>query len=151
MDPSDSTATQLPQGVELSTDIADVDWLGLKTALAEDNFDNGRSPRQLQESFERSYVACIARYGTSIVGTARALSDGVCNAYVVDVWTRSDFRSRGIGRAMMRKLFTELEGQHVALFGQEAVLYEKLGFKPDRSGFEFVVGEWLRRGRPESE
>src|SRR5258707_3877288 len=38
----------------------------------------------------------IARDGDHLVGMARLLSDGVCNAYLVDVWTLSSYRRRGI-------------------------------------------------------
>ena len=69
----------------------------MKAVLQQDDFDNGRSPAQLQASFERSASVCIVYAGADIIGTARALSDGVCNAYVVDVWTLSAWRRQGIG------------------------------------------------------
>jgi hypothetical protein len=82
--------------IRFTTDLACVDWAALKFAVAADDFDNGRTPEQMRRSFEASFVSCIAYAGDAIVGTARALSDGVCNAYVVDVWTRSSHRRRGI-------------------------------------------------------
>ena len=87
----------------------------------------------------------IAYDGNRIVGTARALSDGVCNAYVVDVWTLSTYRNRGIARTMMGMLESKLEGQHVYLFSESAVgLYQKLGYKEQPTGLSKVVGRWLR-------
>jgi predicted GNAT family acetyltransferase len=86
----------------------------------------------------------IAYAGDEIVGKARALSDGVCNAYVVDVWTYSPYRGRGIARTMIEQLLHRLPGQHVYLFTDTAVgLYEKVGFKPQEIGMGRVVGEWL--------
>ena len=67
------------------TDLDRVDWTEMKTTLHQDNFDNGRSPEKLKISFENSYAVCIAYADNRIVGTARALSDGVCNAYLVDI------------------------------------------------------------------
>lgn len=63
------------------------------------------------------------------MGTARALSDGVCNAYIVDVWTYSEYRHQGIARKMMEIITEELPGQHVYLFTDNSVdFYKKLGF-----------------------
>lgn len=76
------------------SDLDYVDWTEMKTTLRQDNFDNGRSPEQLKTSFKNSYAVCIAYADNRIVRTARALSDGVCNAYLVDIWTQSAYRSR---------------------------------------------------------
>jgi ribosomal protein S18 acetylase RimI-like enzyme len=84
--------------------------------------------------------------GDRIVGTARLLTDGVCNAYLVDVWTLSPYRRRGIGRAMVERLLARVPGHHVALFTEhEAHFYEGLGFREERVGMSKVVGTWLNR------
>ena len=124
-----------------------VNWDEMKATLIADHFDNGRTPEQLKRSFENSAVMCIAYAGERIIGTARALSDGVCNAYVVDVWTLSEFRHRGIASRMMRLLMEQLEGQHIYLFTEEAAeFYAQLGFRPRGLGLEVVVGRWLQSG-----
>jgi ribosomal protein S18 acetylase RimI-like enzyme len=41
---------------------------------------------------------------------ARLLSDGVCSAYLVDVWTSSRYRRRGIASEMIRFLLDEVPG-----------------------------------------
>ena len=89
----------------LKTDLHSVDWSAMKRTLAADHFDNGRTPEQLAESFRNSHSTCIAYDGDTIIGTARALSDGVCNAYIVDVWTLTAYRRQGIARAMLNELF----------------------------------------------
>lgn len=131
--------------VTYTTGLDGVDWAQLKATLAADDFDNGRTPGQLRESFERSHVAVLARDGGTIVGTARSLSDGVCNAYVVDVWTLSPYRGRGIARRMLETLEAHLKGQHVYLFTDTAAeFYGRLGFREQRTGMSKVVGAWLR-------
>jgi ribosomal protein S18 acetylase RimI-like enzyme len=75
---------------------------------------------------------------------ARLLSDGVCNAYLVDVWTASAYRRRGIGTAMMRLLMERVPGQHIGLQTSEAqAFYETLGFQPQPEFWSHVVGHWL--------
>jgi GNAT superfamily N-acetyltransferase len=130
--------------VDFRTDCEDVDWVALTDALAADAFDNGRTPAQLERSFRASASVVIARDGGEIVGTARALSDGVCNAYVVDMWTRSTHRRLGIGRAMLERLVEPLQGQHVYLFTDDRPdFYAACGFSPRGIGMERIVGTWL--------
>lgn len=128
-------------------DAQSIDWAALTSALKADDFDNGRTPAQLRLSFENSYAVVFARDeadGGRVIGKARALSDGVCNAYVVDVWTQSAYRKRGIATRMMRLLLQKLDGQHVYLFTDDAVgFYEHLGFVAHDTGMGFVVGRWL--------
>jgi ribosomal protein S18 acetylase RimI-like enzyme len=127
------------------TDLSQVNWKEMKRVLSRDWFDNGRTADQLQRSFENSHSACVAYSDQQIVGTARVLSDGVCNAYIVDVWTLSSFRRRGIGRAMMELLLESVRGQHVYLFTDDGVeFYRKLGFAIRPTGLELVVGDWLK-------
>jgi predicted GNAT family acetyltransferase len=123
---------------------AEVDWAKLKETLAADDFDNGRTAEQLRISFQKSYAAVLAYDGDRIVGTARALSDGVCNAYIIDVWTHSAYRHQGIARTMMAMLEEKLEGQHIYLFSEDSPeLYKKLGFREQPTGLSKVKGKWL--------
>jgi ribosomal protein S18 acetylase RimI-like enzyme len=75
---------------------------------------------------------------------ARLLSDGVCNAYLVDVWTASAYRRQGIASALIRRLLDEVPGQHVGLQTDSAQeLYASLGFAPQPEFWSLVVGSWL--------
>lgn len=126
------------------TDMTGVDWEAMKAILVEDNFDNGRTPQQLRTSFENSFVCVLACAGERIIGTVRVLSDQVCNAYMVDVWTYSPFRRQGIATRMMQIALEKLPGQHVYLFTEDAEqFYASLGFKRRGMGLELVVGTWL--------
>ena len=130
--------------ITYTLNLVDIDWREMKEAVAADNFDNGRSWEQLQSAFKNSHSACIAHGDGKIIGTARVLSDGVCNAYLLDVWTMTDFRRRGVARTMITMLLEQLHGQHIYLFTDDAVeFYEKLGFVPRPTGLEKVVGKWL--------
>jgi GNAT superfamily N-acetyltransferase len=134
-----------PSQIIYTFDLQNVDWEEMKEAVRADDFDNGRTPAQLKTSFENSYAACIAYADHRIIGTARVLSDGVCNAYFVDVWTRREHRLRGVARTMMELTLEKLPGQHVYLAADDDVLgfYEKLGFAKDGNGVGKVVGRWL--------
>jgi ribosomal protein S18 acetylase RimI-like enzyme len=75
---------------------------------------------------------------------ARLLSDGVCNAYVLDVWTASAYRRQGVGSAMMRHLVEQVPGQHLGLQTDDAAaFYKSLGFRPQPEFLSTISGSWL--------
>lgn len=140
------TGMELEMNVHYKRDTSDVDWKEMKSTLKADEFDNGRTPDQYRRSFEGSFSICIAYIDGKIMGTARALSDGVGNAYVADVWTLSEYRKRGVARKMMELLLDDLPGQHVYLQTDDNTLefYTKLGFKKRPTGMDIIVGEYLK-------
>lgn len=130
----------------LRRDLGDVDWAAVKADLIADQFDNARTPEELARSFAASAHASIAWSADRVVGTARLLADGVCNAYLVDVWTVSAYRRQGIATAMVQDLLARVPGHHVALFTEHAeTLYTRLGFEVEDVGMSTVVGSWLNR------
>jgi predicted GNAT family acetyltransferase len=130
--------------VHVDCDLAGIDWVAAKADLVADDFDNGRSAAALQRSFEQSQHVAIARDGDRVVGMARLLSDGVCNAYLVDVWTLSSHRNQGIASEMIRTLAARVPGQHIGLQTYDAQdFYSTLGFRPQPEFWSLVVGEWL--------
>ena len=130
--------------VRVEGSLEGVDWEAAKADLVADDFDNGRTPDALRRSFENSQHVAIARDGGRVVGMARMLSDGVCNAYVVDVWTLSAYRRRGVAAAMMRFLAEQVPGQHIGLQTDDAQgFYESLGYRAQPEFMSVVVGTWL--------
>ena len=130
--------------VRVDSSLDDIDWDQAKADLAADRFDNGRSAEALRRSFEQSAHVAFARDGERVIGMARLLSDGVCNSYLLDVWTASAYRRQGIASSMMRLLLDAVPGQHVGLQTDDAQqLYESLGFKPQPEFWSVVVGRWL--------
>ena len=127
-------------------DVEGVDWAEMKATLNADRFDNGRTVEQYRKSFENSYSTCVAYVDGKIIGTARVLSDGVGNAYMMDVWTLSKHRRQGIARRMIELLLADIPGQHVYLQTDDDTLefYEKLGFKGQPHGLSKVVGDYLK-------
>jgi len=130
--------------VRIDSSLEGIDWEQAKADLAADDFDNGRTADALRRSFERSQHVAFARDGERVVGMARLLSDGVCNAFLVDVWTASAYRRRGIASAMIRRLLDEVPGHHVGLQTDDAqAFYKSLGFEPQPEFWSRVVGSWL--------
>jgi GNAT superfamily N-acetyltransferase len=130
--------------VRLDSSLDGVDWVQAKADLHADDFDNGRSPEALRRSFAQSQHIVFAHDGDRVVGMARLLSDGVCNAYLIDVWTASSHRRQGIARVMVEHLAGQVPGQHVGLQTDDAQgFYAALGFKPQPAFLSRVTGRWL--------
>jgi len=130
--------------VTFDTTLAGIDWEQAKSDLAADRFDNGRTAAALRRSFEQSQHVAFAREGDRLVGMARMLSDGVCNAYVVDVWTQSSYRRRGIASTLMRMLADAVPGQHIGLQTDDRqAFYAALGYTPQPEFWSLVSGRWL--------
>jgi ribosomal protein S18 acetylase RimI-like enzyme len=130
--------------IRIDGSLEGIDWALAKTDLAADDFDNGRTPEALRRSFEQSQHVVFAHDHDRLVGMARLLSDGVCNAYLVDAWTASTYRRQGIASAMIRHLLQQVPGQHVGLQTDDAqAFYESLGFHPQPEFWSTVVGSWL--------
>jgi predicted GNAT family acetyltransferase len=130
--------------VEFDSSLEGIDWAQAKADLAGDDFDNGRSPEALRRSFEQSQHVAFARDEERVVGMARLLSDGVCNAYLLDVWTFSPYRRQGIASTLVRMLMEQVPGQHIGLQTDDAqAVYASLGFGPQPDFMSIVVGRWL--------
>ncbi|WP_432492636.1 GNAT family N-acetyltransferase [Kineococcus auxinigenes] len=134
---------------ELTSRLDDVDWDALDAALRADGFHNGRTPEEMRRSCENSHRTVLAVLGGEVVSMGRVLSDGVGNAYLVDVWTASAHRRRGLAGRVVRELLDSVPGQHVGLWTDDAgEFYETLGFTPQAGGMSLVVGRWLGRFTP---
>ncbi len=132
--------------IEFSGATAGVDWSALKAALAADSFDNGRTPDEYRLSHEHSHAIVLATHRGAFVANGRILSDGVCNAHLVDIWTATAHRRQGIGRTVVGRLLATVPGQHVYLVtdGMQE-FYDSLGFRRQPDGMSLVVGSWLNR------
>jgi ribosomal protein S18 acetylase RimI-like enzyme len=130
--------------MRIDSSLEGIDWAQAKADLVEDDWDNGRSAEALKRSFEQSQHVAFARDGDRVIGMARLLSDGVCNAYLVDVWTHSAYRRRGVASELMRLLVEAVPGQHIGLQTHDAqAFYESLGFQPQPEFWSLVSGTWL--------
>jgi len=136
--------------VRVDDSLEGIDWERVVSDLVRDDFHNGRPALSLRRSFEQSQHVAIARDeddADRVVGMARLLSDGVCNAYLLDVWTHSAYRKRGVASSMVTALTAQVPGQHVGLqTGEAQSFYAALGFRPQPEFMSKIVGSWLDAG-----
>ena len=50
------------------------------------------------------FIVAVDRNSGKAVGMGRAISDGVSDAYIQDLVVLPDYRGRGIGKAILRKI-----------------------------------------------
>jgi ribosomal protein S18 acetylase RimI-like enzyme len=86
---------------------------------------------KLAQLVEGSRYVVSAHDEERLVGFARAISDGVTNAYVSTVAVLPEYRGRGIGAELVKRL---LEGRETIRFVLHAAssaqgFYRKLGFE----------------------
>lgn len=103
--------------------------------LRDEYWNKGRFDDAAIRSAHRSSSAwMLARDANGeVVGTGRAVSDGVKYAYLGDIAVRSDVRSRGVGEALVRALIDHPQvrgAKRVELATRDAMrFYERLGFR----------------------
>ncbi len=85
--------------------VADVVALYKDAGWWDDKFDDSWVPGVVRNSFR--FVGAFE--GPRLVGMARALSDGVSDAYILDVTVLKSHRRLGIARRVVETLVSELE------------------------------------------
>ena len=137
--------------ITISQDCDTIDWQALADLIESAPLVR-RDPADLRRAFANSYAVCFAFSGGQLVATARATSDGVYYATVLDVCVHPDHQGRGIGRLVVERLLARLPSYKVFLTsvpGKEG-FYKKLGFlrQTNAMGLFAPVGrqEALTRG-----
>ena len=91
------------------------------------------SPEQLLEAMKNSWYSIYVYSGDNLVGTGRVISDGVINAYLCGLGVLPDFRCKGIGTEIVKKLTQQCESNnlHVQLCCEENLVqyYKEMGFE----------------------
>ncbi len=67
------------------------------------------SPEILPEMARNSFAICGAFDGNTLVGMMRTLSDGLSDAYLLDLVVEPEYRGQGIGRAIVKTLNKHLQ------------------------------------------
>lgn len=127
----------------------DVNWQEVADVLERSGLS--KHPAWEQEIiFKNSYAVVFVYDEDKIVGVARALSDGVCQAAVYNVAIDDEYQGYGIGRKLIEALLEQVEGQNVILYThpRTVALYEKLGFRRSKTAMSIFQGskeqlEWM--------
>ena len=104
------------------------------------------SRQELKQSLEQSWYAVSAYSEERLVGFGRVISDGVHHALIADLIIHTDFRGRGIGSEILKRLVKKCREKNIRdiqLFAASGkfLFYEKLGFRKrdeEAPGMEYL-------------
>lgn len=121
-------------GIEISTDKSRLDVDRIHAYLSDESYWARHRPREATElGIETSL--CFGAYDEvdgRQLGFARVFTDGVVLAWVADVFSFPDARSRGVGKALMQAITDHPDLQSVRRMGLVTAdahgLYEGVGF-----------------------
>lgn len=140
-----------PEGASLFCALGEEDAAEAAELIAPGYWNQGMSPERIGRAQLSSPAWVGARDEAGrLVGTARAISDGARSAWVYDVMVAPAWRSRGLGRALMRLLLDHpaVRGAATVLLNTQAeAFYAGLGFRARASRIEAPdVQMMLKRG-----
>ena len=121
--------------VTLQLDCSGVDWNAVYETLKRVGMGHF-SPELHRKAFEASQATVFAYSENRLVGFARALSDGVCQAALYDVAVVPEFQRQGIGAQLVKTLLIQFTHLNVILYsspGKED-FYRKLGMRKMKTG-----------------
>lgn len=122
--------------IRLTEDTSGVNWSVFCALFQRAGFGE-RTPERAHALFAGSYVCCFAWEQETLIGAARAISDGVACSAVYDVVVDPTYQGQGIGKQLMTNLLNRLPKRSVMLVsthGNEG-FYQKLGFKKLRTAY----------------
>ncbi|MFL4469438.1 GNAT family N-acetyltransferase [Tateyamaria armeniaca] len=130
--------------LEIVTDPARLDYDRIIPFVQNSYWGTGRAAADIRRAFAGSAVVGVFEEG-AMLGTARAVTDGVFHAYIYDLFVFEEHRGRGLAHVLMDALFDHPDLRDVAgwmLSTRDAHgLYEKYGFAPIDPGRVM----WMRR------
>lgn len=106
-----------------------------------------RSADETQKAFEGSYLKVFVFHEERLVGTGRAISDGVYQAAIYDIAVLPEYQGKGIGRRIIENLHKKLEGFNIILYANPTAenFYKKLGYSKMLTGMARFKNEAVMR------
>lgn len=135
--------------ITYKTNKEDVNWQEVSEVLKRSGLSDHLAGEQ-EIIFKNSYAVVFVYDDVKIVGVARALSDGVCQAAIYNVALDEEYQGHGIGRILIETLLEQVKGQNVILYTHPRTvhLYEKFGFRRSKTAMCMFQGpeeklEWM--------
>ena len=101
-----------------------------------------KNPKDIIDAFQNSYYV-TAYHNDTLIGFARAISDGYYYTSIFDVIVKPDYQKQGIAKKMIKMLLKKFKGTYFFLSytpGNKA-FYEKCGFE------DLPTGMWIDRNK----
>lgn len=101
-------------GWVVSDNIVGINWRNIADLYAAAPLIR-RPPQDWKNAFTASSQFAFVRSSGKVIGAARAISDGLFYAAILDVGVDHAYQGRGVGRALMSNLLARLKVERVYL------------------------------------
>jgi ribosomal protein S18 acetylase RimI-like enzyme len=97
---------------------------------------SAHSQERTQKAFENSYARVFVFDKNALIGTGRAISDGISQAAIYDIAVLPEYQKSGIGKAIIQELHKNFHDMNIILYANPGVesFYEKLGYSKMLTG-----------------
>lgn len=133
--------------VDVRHDCTGADWQTVSDILKSVGMAY-HEPEVHRRAFEGSHTTVFVYHAERLIGFGRAISDGVCQAAIYDCAVLHEFQGRGIGKAIMNTILSEISHCNAILYatpGKEG-FYQTLGFRKMTTGMaHFKKGVAMRK------
>lgn len=127
--------------IRVKTDKENVDWQAVADLLRFYGLSHFSAEEQ-ERVFRNSAVVAFIYDDDRLIGCGRALSDGMCQAAIYNIALAQEYHGRQLGRLLINSVLKQVEGQTVILYThpQTVAMYEKFGFRRQKTGFVLFAG-----------
>lgn len=128
------------QNIEIRTSKDGVDYQRVVDILERQGLSHGIGKEQMELAFRRSYAVAFAYDGDQLIGTGRALSDGISQAAIYNIALEDEYRGQEIGRRIIESLIAQVPGCTVILYThpRTVAMYEHLGFRRFKTAMRYA-------------
>jgi len=108
--------------------------------------DDSIDPDLISKIIQGSFCFVVASINDKVIGMGRAISDGVCDAYIQDLVVLDEFRGRGIGVLITDELIKYLKSNNInwiSLISEPKAVsfYQRYGFSQMADYMPFTLKE----------
>ena len=130
-----------PDGITLTHDLHATHWRRLAEIMAAAL--TARDPATLARAHAASFACVYAWDNGKLVGSARAVSDGVLYATIYDVVVDPACQGKGVGRKLVQNLIDRLPVERIFLTSvpDKQGFYAKLGFLRQTNAMAWYASE----------
>jgi ribosomal protein S18 acetylase RimI-like enzyme len=127
-------------------DCININWEEVREVIAKAGLSTHETPLT-KKAFENSYLKVFVFDNDKLIGTGRAISDGVYQAGIYDIAVLPEYQSKGIGKRIMDTLHKNLEGFNIILYARPTAVdfYRKLGYSRMLTGMAKFKNEAVMR------
>jgi ribosomal protein S18 acetylase RimI-like enzyme len=132
----------------IKTDCLNINWEEVYDVIKKAGLST-QPVHKTQKAFENSYLRVFVFDGEKLIGTGRAISDGVYQAGIYDITVLPEYQGKGVARTIMEELHKGLDGFNVILYARPTAVnfYKKLGYSKMLTGMSKFKDEASMRER----